>query len=417
MQGLGLTKCPHDPCLFVGNSPTGGKIYFGTYVDDCSYFGSDDETEQWFEEALGSKLKIDFMGPLSYYLGVHFVWGRTSDGRLTVHMSQAGHIHKMLEKHGLDDPASLHPVKTPFRSGMAIDSVPHDGLEPEHKPELVTQFQSLVGSFNWLAGSTRPDIAAVTSLLGSHLRNPSAGHLDAAKHVARYLKGTPTWGIRFTQPKESERFEGGGDTFDPQGCMKGMVAWPTKEDGVPRVESFDRLDTYTDSNWGPQDASHPKPGQTIRDEDVRSLLGNLATYMGGPLDWRCVREKRISPSVCESEIKAMSEGHKMVMGLRNIFEDLDVEHVAEATPFLYCDNQGSVTWVHSESVSRNMRQFNIRQCAIREAVRHNEVAPVHIPGVLNPADLFTKEMRDVAHFLQLRSAIMSCSAEDVDNLS
>ena len=91
---------------------------------------------------------------------------------------------------------------------MAIDSVPHDGLEPENKPELVTQSQSLVGSFNWLAGSTRPDIAAVTSLLGSHLRNPSAGHLDAAKHVARCLKGTPTWGIRFTQPRESERFEG-----------------------------------------------------------------------------------------------------------------------------------------------------------------------------------------------------------------
>ena len=183
------------------------------------------------------------------------------------------------------------------------------------------------------------------------------------------------------------------------------------------VEPFERLDAYTDSNWGPQDASHPKPGQTIRDEDVRSLLGNLATFMGGPLDWRCVREKRISPSVCESEIKAMSEGHKMVMGLRNLFEDLEAPQVAEPTPFLYCDNQGSVTWVHSESVSRNMRQFNIRQCAIREAVRHNEVAPVHIPGPLNPADLFTKEMRDVGHFIQLRSCIMSGSPDDVDNTS
>ena len=97
----------------------------------------------------------------------------------------------------------------------------------------------------------------------------------------------------------------------------------------------------------------------------------------------------------------------MVMGLRNLFEDLDVEHVAEATPFLCHNNQGSMTWVHSESVSRNMRQFNIRQCAIREAVRHKEVAPVHILAALNPADLFTKEMCDVAHFLQLRSTIMS----------
>jgi hypothetical protein len=35
------------------------------------------------------------------------------------------------------------------------------------------------------------------------------------------------------------------------------------------------------------------------------------------------------------------------------------------------------------------------------------VQPVHIPGALNPADLFTKEMRDKEHFLQLRGAIMS----------
>ena len=51
------------------------------------------------------------------------------------------------------------------------------------------------------------------------------------------------------------------------------MAWPTKEDGVPKLESFNWLDTFTDSNWGPQDASHPQPGQTIQDEDVRLLLG------------------------------------------------------------------------------------------------------------------------------------------------
>jgi hypothetical protein len=56
--------------------------------------------------------------------------------------------------------------------------------------------------------------------------------------------------------------------------------------------------------------------------------------MGRPVDWRSVREKRISPSVCESKIKAMSEGHKMVMGLWNLFEDLDVTHLAQATWFL-----------------------------------------------------------------------------------
>ena len=176
--------------MFKGTSPTGGTIYFGTYVDDCAYFGTDDATEAWFEHELGRRLKIEFMGDLSYYLGVHNVWGYTSDGRLTVHLSQAGHIHKMLDKHDMASPNSHYPVKTPFRSGLIIDSLPHDGIDPSRKTGLVTHYQSLVGGFNWLSTSTRPDITAVTSLLVGHLQNPSQGHLDSAKHVLLYLKGT-----------------------------------------------------------------------------------------------------------------------------------------------------------------------------------------------------------------------------------
>ena len=305
LEEIGLKKCPHDPCLFVGNTPDGGTIIFGTYVDDCAYFGTTDASEQWFAKELGKRLKIEFMGALSYYLGVHYTWGRTSDGRLTVHMAQPGHVHKMLEQHGLGDPDSFHPVKTPFRSGLVIDSVERDGLPPEAKPALVKKFQSLVGGFNWLSTSTRPDVTAVTSLLASHLHNPSHGHVDAAMHVLRYLKGTPNWGLRFTQPPADRRGQ-----FDPEDCLTGVVAWPAKGEPMPALGSFDRLDEFTDSNWGPQDASHPKPEQTVRDEDMKSLLGNLATFMGGPIDWKAVRERHISPSICESEIKAMSEGHK-----------------------------------------------------------------------------------------------------------
>jgi hypothetical protein len=286
-----------------------------------------------------------------------------------------------------------------------------------------------VGGFNWLSLSTRPDITPVTSLLAGHLANPSQGHLDHAKHVLQYLKGTPTWGIRFTQPPTQYN----PTDFDPEGCLKGFAAWPTKDDGVPKIASFNRLDVYTDSNWGPQDASHPKPGQTIRDQDAKSLLGNLITYMGGPLEWKSIREQRTSYSVCESEIKAMrlacedtskmdskanesiikamSEGHKSIMQIRNFLEDLGATDVAEPTPYVYCDNQGAVAWVHSESISRNMRQYNLRQCCVRESVRLNEIKPVHIPGTINPADLFTKEMRDKEHFFQLRASIM-CSGPD-----
>lgn len=188
--------------------------------------------------------------------------------------------------------------------------------------------------------STRPDITSVTCLLARYLKNPSQGHLDSAKHVLKCLKGSPDWGIRCTEPKLGECMEGKAPTFDPRGCLKGMVAWPPKEDSIPPTEPFDRIDACTDSNWGPQGASHPKPGQCVQDEDMHSLLGNLVTHMGSPIDWKCAKEKCISPSVCESEIEAMSEGHRMVMGLRHLFDDLNASHIAEPTPFLHCDNRG-----------------------------------------------------------------------------
>jgi len=41
----------------------------------------------------------------------------------------------------------------------------------------------LVGSLNWLAHTTRPDLSTVVSLLAQHQSTPLAGRLDAAKHV------------------------------------------------------------------------------------------------------------------------------------------------------------------------------------------------------------------------------------------
>jgi hypothetical protein len=250
--------------------------------------------------------------------------------------------------------------------------------------------------------STRLDITAAISLLSGYSHNPSQGHLDSVIHVAKYLKGTPEWGIRYTQPLPADSPNAG---FDPSACIHGMLAWPT--DGIPRIGTFDRLDVCTDSNWGPQDASHPKDGEMRQEGEVISLLGAVVTYLGGPLDWSCTREKRCSRSVCESEVKGMDEGVKMVLALRHLFADLGASHIATATPMLYSDNQGGIHWALSEAITKKMRHINIREVTIRDALKSDEITIGHIPGPLNPADAFTKEMRDQTHFCDLRGCLMS----------
>ena len=42
------------------------------------------------------------------------------------------------------------------------------------------QYQSMVGSINWLSTNTRPDLTPITSFLAAYNHNPSTAHVDSA---------------------------------------------------------------------------------------------------------------------------------------------------------------------------------------------------------------------------------------------
>ena len=62
---------------------------------------------------------------------------------------------------------------------------------------LTIQLIGLVGSLNYLALSTRPDLSQAAHALSSFLEVPKMEHWIAAKHVLRYLKGTKHLNISF----------------------------------------------------------------------------------------------------------------------------------------------------------------------------------------------------------------------------
>jgi hypothetical protein len=52
---------------------------------------------------------------------------------------------------------STSTFTTPYHSGNPIDSIPHEDMTSAQWDALHLQYQSLVGSLNWLAHTTRPD--------------------------------------------------------------------------------------------------------------------------------------------------------------------------------------------------------------------------------------------------------------------
>ncbi len=82
---------------------------------------------------------------------------------------------------------------------------------------------------------------------------------------------------------------------------------------------------------------------------------------------------------------------------------------AEASP-LYNDNESCVKWSHNVT-KKQIRHMEMRKNAVREWVQDAFLKVLHVSGRINPADIFTKEMRDGAHFWCLRDSFM-CPLSD-----
>ena len=57
-------------------------------------------------------------------------------------------------------------------------------------------------------------------------------------------------------------------------------------------------------------------------------------------------------------------------------------------------------------IPKVIRHVNIQDSAVRDSIGLNEIKLQHIDGKLNPTDLFTKEIRDISHFLTLRNLVV-----------
>jgi len=57
--------------------------------------------------------------------------------------------------------------------------------------------------------------------------------------------------------------------------------------------------------------------------------------------------------------------------------------------------------------SKAARHIELRENSVREWVQDKTISVQHVAGKTNPADIFTKEMRDGVHFRRLRDSFMS----------
>ena len=234
---------------------------------------------------------------MDYFLGIKFTHQRHSPNNVTIQLSQTAFIDDLLTKTNLDG-EGVNTPKSPYRSGYPIDNIPQQEYSPTEQHHITATYQFLIGSLNWLAISTRPDISTITNLLAKYMSDPSQGHIYAARNVIRYLKGTRHHGISFSTQQNLS--------------LQSYIKFPIDET---------KFLSMTDANWGPQDQSsksHPTTQSQLDLFKTRSLSGYLLLF-GGPVHWMSKRQTITARSTTEAEIYATDECVKQLLHLHHFY--------------------------------------------------------------------------------------------------
>ena len=137
-------------------------------------------------EQLSRRFRMKDLGDLNYCLGIG-----VSQGDRWIQLQQRQYILNLLHRFGLAD---AHPVGMPADTNVSLEA-DDDVIQPADQKLYLL----MIGSLQYAAGGTRPDIAYIVSVLARYCGKPNNKHLNPAKRVFRYLKGTQDLLLTYTQ--------------------------------------------------------------------------------------------------------------------------------------------------------------------------------------------------------------------------
>ena len=277
-----------------------------------------------------------------------------------------------------DDTPPLRPT-----APLPIDAVSKIYTEPgpaEHThehAELESKFgfsyRSLLGELMYAYVTCRPDIGYAVVALSKYSGYPREVHYSFLKSVAKYLRRTKSWGIRFRKSKSDPRLP--ASVYD-------LISHDAKLPDFPSLEPFDLT--------GFVDAAH---ANDLRKR--RSTTGYAFMLCGAVVAYKSKTQSITATSSTEAEFIAAVAAAKTAKYLRSILSDLGMP--PRGPTRLYEDNMAAIQMVNAKRPTERSRHIDIQYFAIQDWKENNDIELAHCPGVLNPADDLTKPLGWVLH--------------------
>ncbi|KAA3482129.1 pleiotropic drug resistance protein 3-like [Gossypium australe] len=172
---LGFERSTSEPTLCVKKKEAETQLIVSLYVDDLLVIGGDNNDLADFKAKMMNMFEMSDLGLMTYFLGmeVYQAEGRIFLGQKTFSM-------KILKTFSMENSKS---TSTPMAVGMKLSS------QDDHDRVDESAYRSLVGCLLYLT-ATRPDVMFSVSMLSRFMHCCNKQHLQVAKRVLRYIKGT-----------------------------------------------------------------------------------------------------------------------------------------------------------------------------------------------------------------------------------
>jgi len=329
VDDLGYNKSETDPCLYYKHTPD-GLTMLGLYVDDIIMFSQDKTFLKSTISALEMKYQIKTLGNVSRCLGINI----ERKGH-TMWLEQTALIEELLDSNKMTE---CHTKDTP----IATDHKMYDnGTKPPKMSK--TQMQQIVGSLQWLASCTRPDIAYATNLAARYTNCHNEHHETTILRILRYLRKTKNYRLELT----------------PDGSST--------------------MDVFTDADWA-GDKSNRK-----------STTGCVVKLNGVPIHWSSKQQATVALSTMEAEYIGACTGTQEALWLKQLLGELKLVNTKDAV-HLWVDNQSALKTMEDQLSTSRAKHIDIKYHFIRSVVKEGKVACGYCPTDEMPADAMTKPL-------------------------
>ncbi|RSH93081.1 hypothetical protein EHS25_007434 [Saitozyma podzolica] len=364
LAGVGFKKLESDWGLYYRTATSDyGEAFLLAYVDDILIAATASKTIDHIMAALKDRWKMTEMGEVRMILGMRVDRDRPSR---TVTLSQPAYVDKLLERFTPSGKKRSTPLAILKRLGPEYLAAAKEEKEAGGAGGAdKVRYQEIVGSLQWIATCTRPDLAFAASWLARYTSAPTAGHLKVALEVIDHLGST-----------RNMRLTLGGKTAKAE------------------------LEGWVDADWG---GCH---------DTRRSTTGHIFMLGGSAIVWTSRRQATVASSTVEAEYVAVSEAAREAVWLKGLLDELGVTP-KEPTP-LWCDNQGAIRLARNPGTHRRTKHIAIRWHLIRELIEDGVVRLGYVPTASQVADIFTKALLPAPHRSLRASLGLVLDGEDAD---